>query len=57
MSNNNLLNEEALLSSLDNTIERLIDYADNQDRIEKQKFLEEHQAKLRAAVIQEQKKH
>lgn len=54
MSNKNLLNEEELLSSLDNTLEGLIDYADNQDRVKKQKFLEEHQAKLRSAAIQEQ---
>lgn len=54
MSNHNELNEEILLRVLDNNIEDLIKTFEYQDKIEKPKFLEEHQNKLRASALKEQ---
>ena len=56
MSNHNVLNEERLLETLDTTIESLIGYMEANDKREKQKFLEEHQNKLRAIELQKQQK-
>ena len=56
MSNHNVLNEERLLETLDGSIESLIGYMEANDNREKQKFLEEHQNKLRAIELQKQQK-
>ena len=54
MRNHNPLTEEKMIETLDNNLQSLLNDVDHQDRIEKQKFLEEHQNKLRASALKEQ---